>query len=272
MGLFSGYLLITDMDGTVLDDERNISNENIQAIKEFIAEGGSFTIATGRTVESARRYIDRYFKDIHIGAPVALYNGGKIYDFSKEETVWETYVSGHSKDVYKKIKKDHPELGLEIYSDEVTYIYNRCRFTDRYKNLHYKVEYDTDDSIFDKDWTKALIIGEKEDMDKFEDVARNHYDISNIVRSAANYLEVLPDGTSKGCQIEKICEITGFDLNKTIALGDEMNDLDMILKCKYGFAVANGNPHLLEKAKHKTVSNNESAIKAVIEYVREKIK
>lgn len=271
MGIFNGYLLITDMDGTLIDDDRNISEENIEAIKGFISEGGKFTIATGRTVESAKSYIDRYFKDIEIGAPVALYNGSKIYDFNNHKTIWETFLSKHNIDTIKRLKRDYPNLGLEIYCNDGIYIYSECRFTERYKKLNYNVCYDWNDNFLDKQILKALIVGEKDELDKLEEKSADIYVNNNMIRSAKNYLEMVPDGTSKGVQIEEICKLCRFDINKTIALGDEMNDLEMINTCRYGFAVANSNEKLLKSAKHITVSNNEHAIKHVIDIVRKDI-
>lgn len=271
MGIFDGYLLVTDMDGTLLNDDRKISEENLEAIKYFISEGGKFTIATGRTVESAGRYIHKYFNEIHIGVPVGLYNGGKIYDYDKKETVWEAHVEECDKQSVKNIKLDYPNLGLEVYSGEHTYVYNECKFTRRLEEHYYEAEYNVGDWIMDKQWIKALIIGEKEELDEFEKIAKEKYGLKNAVRSDAHYLEVLPYNTSKGCQVEKICELYSIDINKTIALGDNMNDLDMISKCRYGFAVSNANPRLIQKARYTTVSNNESAIAAAINFVKNRI-
>ncbi len=49
MGKFADYLLVSDFDGTLIDHQLRISNENIAAIRSFIAEGGRFLGATGRT-------------------------------------------------------------------------------------------------------------------------------------------------------------------------------------------------------------------------------
>lgn len=51
-GKFSDYLLVSDMDATLLDDNHTISEENRQAIDYFIKNGGRFTVATGRMVEA----------------------------------------------------------------------------------------------------------------------------------------------------------------------------------------------------------------------------
>lgn len=64
-GKFSDYLLVSDMDATLLDDNHTISEENRQAIDYFIKNGGRFTVATGRMVEAVRAYMP----NLHINAP-----------------------------------------------------------------------------------------------------------------------------------------------------------------------------------------------------------
>lgn len=63
-GKFSDYLLVSDMDATLLDDNHTISEENRQAIDYFIKNGGRFTVATGRMVEAVRAYMP----NLHINA------------------------------------------------------------------------------------------------------------------------------------------------------------------------------------------------------------
>ena len=66
-GKFSDYLLVSDMDATLLDDNHTISEENRQAIDYFIKNGGRFTVATGRMVEAVRAYMP----NLHINAPAS---------------------------------------------------------------------------------------------------------------------------------------------------------------------------------------------------------
>ena len=67
-GKFSDYLLVSDMDATLLNDDHIISEENRQAIDYFIKNGGRFTVATGRMVEAVRAYMP----NLHINAPAVL--------------------------------------------------------------------------------------------------------------------------------------------------------------------------------------------------------
>lgn len=50
--IFDGYTLVSDMDGTLINSNKEISKENLDAIKYFVNNGGKFTVATGRMVAS----------------------------------------------------------------------------------------------------------------------------------------------------------------------------------------------------------------------------
>ena len=76
MKKFEGMILACDMDGTLLDDDREISQENEQALCYFTEEGGRFTLATGR----APHAIEPYISQLPFNAPYSLLNGSLILD------------------------------------------------------------------------------------------------------------------------------------------------------------------------------------------------
>ena len=84
MKTFEGVMLISDMDGTLLNKDGNISEKNIEAIREFVSLGGRFTVATGRMKKGVEKFLDR----LPINAPAIIFNGSSIYDFSKEEEIY----------------------------------------------------------------------------------------------------------------------------------------------------------------------------------------
>lgn len=261
---FHGYLLVSDMDGTLIDSKGEISDKNINAIKNFIKDGGVFTIATGRRIESTRRYLNK----LPVTLPIILYNGTKIYDFIKNKTVFEVFLEEKIKDLIKKLNLYDPSLGIEIYCEEKVYIFNTCRFTKRFEKKGYKVNYEVPESIWNKKWTKILILGEEKQMDKLEENFKIILEEVNLIRSGENYLEILPFNISKGDTLKRLCNILNIDVSKVIAVGDNMNDFEMLMNAKYGFCVSNGNAKLKDKANYICSSNDEHAIEYVINYMR----
>lgn len=263
---FKGYLLISDMDGTLINSKAEISEENIAAINNFVEKGGIFSIATGRTMESAGRYI----KQLPVSVPIILYNGAKIHDYKKQQTLYELSLEEAVKDVISKVKLSDSSLGLEIYCEENVYIYNPCRFTERFSKKGYAVYYNIED-IWKKKWTKVLILGEEGQLDVFEESFIYTFGSVNLIRSGENYLEIIPKNTSKGHGLVELCKILNIDLSKTIAVGDNMNDIELLAEAKYGFCVANGNKKLLNIAQCTCPSNDEDPIKYIVQWIEKKL-
>ena len=77
MSKFDGYLILSDMDGTLLGDDRQISQENREAVAYFTQNGGRFAVATGRS----KAGMEYFLQDIAINAPCVICNGAVVYDF-----------------------------------------------------------------------------------------------------------------------------------------------------------------------------------------------
>ena len=84
MGRFSDVLLTADFDRTLTATDSSIPERNLEAIRYFIAEGGAFTVNTGRSLAMSRCFLDK----VPMNAPVLLYNGGAAYDAQKEAFVF----------------------------------------------------------------------------------------------------------------------------------------------------------------------------------------
>jgi HAD-superfamily hydrolase, subfamily IIB len=264
---FEGYLLVSDMDGTLIDNDGKISAKNINAINRFVEQGGIFTIATGRMLESAKRYL--HLIDINI--PVILYNGTKIHDYTKEETIYELFLEDEIKNIIRKVKEKDISLGIEIYCEENVYIFNPCRFTTRFAPTRSDVHYNISESLWNKNWTKILILGEENQIDRLEENFISIFGQANLVRSGENYLELLPQSTSKGHALERLCKMLNIDISKAISVGDNMNDYEMLKRSGYGFCVANGNKRLLNGVKFTCSSNDEHAIESVVKWAEENL-
>ena len=78
------------MDGTLLPENKILSDRDKSAIKQFRKDGGKFTIATGRTLQSAEKYI----KELEIELPVILYNGSLIYDTHTDDVMFTDETAG----------------------------------------------------------------------------------------------------------------------------------------------------------------------------------
>ena len=99
MNNFSKVIIMTDLDGTLLDDKKNISARDMQSINDFCDRGGLFTIATGRGYSMAKPVADK----LGLRMPAVIFNGSAVYDFNKEEFLWQCEVTQKARDYIKLV-------------------------------------------------------------------------------------------------------------------------------------------------------------------------
>lgn len=264
MGKYDGWLIVSDMDATLLTDDHSVCERNIRAIEEFKRGGGKFTVATGRVMPAVMQYMD----DIRINAPAILHNGAKIYDFERGMTLFSKTIEEERKPVLRRVFEEQPHLGLEVYTEsEKTYVYQFCKETERFKRRNYEVCYSLPDAVWEEPWIKWLIIGDREVLDEFEPIYRREYDSGFCVRSGPKYLDIVSGGVSKGLAMLKVADILGISREKTVAVGDNMNDIDMLHCAGIGVAVSNAEEPVKKEADFVVCSNNDGAIADILECI-----
>ncbi len=261
-------ILFSDLDGTLLCNDKTVSEKNAAAIRAMTAAGHSFVIATGRPFESAIRISDALGLDTE-GCYMVSYNGGHVYDCCRRQvlyssqltmqTVRELFARADAAGLYVHTyqngeiltKSDAPELSW--YAARTNLTPHPCGDV---------MEYLTDEPY------KAIVIhlNDHERLERFRREQETWADGKcRMIFSNPKYLEVVPVGISKQKGIRFLADRLGVTAADTIAVGDETNDMEMIEAAGVGVAVRNANPAVREIADYVTeASNNEDAIAEVI--------
>lgn len=263
MGKFEGILFCTDLDGTLLRDDKTISKENLDAIEYFKQEGGYFTFVTGRMPF----YVNGIWQAIKPNVPFGCNNGGGIYDKAREEYIWTSVMPDGVFELIDSVAEALPEVGIQLNTFYKTYF---CRDNDTmrfFREITGLPNLTCDYKEVSEPIAKIIFGSEKnEEILEIENVLRSHNRAAefDFIRSERALFEILPKGINKGVIIEKLSEYLRVDRNRTIAIGDYNNDVAMLRKAGVGIAVANACPEALEAADIVTVTNEEHAIAKVI--------
>ncbi len=261
MGKFSGMLICTDLDGTLLRNDKTISKENLDAIEYFKSEGGSFTYITGRMPFTS----SDIYNTINPNAPFGCANGGGLYDYPKQDYIWTSTMPDGVNELVKYIDEKFPNVGIQVNTFYKAYFCKENSVMERFRRLtglpnlvcHYN---DVNEPL-----AKIIFgIASEEEMSQIIELLAAHplADKFSFIRSERTLYEILPKGIGKGTAIEKLAQHLNID--KTIAIGDYNNDISMFEAAKIGIAVANACPEALAAADYVTVSNEEHAIAKVI--------
>jgi len=261
MGKFDGIIICTDLDGTLLRNDKTISSENKKAIEYFKENGGLFTFVTGRMPS----YVSDIYEEIKANAPIGCINGGGIYDFSKEEYLWTAKLQHNVTELIKCIDEELPNSGIQVSCFEKVYFCKENSVMEEFRRVTKLPNLVCDYTEVKEDIAKIVFGFEtEEEILKAERILKSHPMADNFgfIRSEKHLYEILPKGLSKGTSIVKLSECLNTD--RIIAVGDYNNDVMMLKTAKLGIAVSNACKEALEAADYVTVSNEEHAIAKII--------
>jgi hypothetical protein len=266
MGKFTGYLIVSDLDGTLLNEEHQVSEKNAEAIRYFIENGGRFTVATGRIREEIEPFLDELIMNV----PAIVSNGGMIYDFNSDFMIMERFLPHQIESFAGHVMKEFPQSGVmavakgQIFMVRENEIFRRDPDLYRTNTLPRRQLSELGES-----WAKVLFSVETEELPQLEAYLREQTSKVEIVQSYETTLELLPKGVSKGEALEFVIRGLRMDPEKVFVLGDNMNDYAMLQTVTNGWCVENANPRLKEIAARVMPPHTESAVAAMIEAVEE---
>lgn len=269
MGKFDGWLIATDLDGTLIGDDLAIPAANIEAIQYFEAEGGCFTIATGRSLAMCTAYLQM----VPINAPAILINGTLLYDTVEQRPVYQQGVDRRvATHMLARIDEQFPDVCAQVHCDGPIAIVSPLSCADEFLEREGLPHvYTTYDAVPDP-WYKIMFYATPERLGEVErfvaaQVSRSVRDHFDILYSAPFYFEMMPAGTSKGTGLLHLAELLGIEHRQTVAIGDYYNDADMIRMAGLGAAVANAPPAIRNMADIVVGSNNDGALADLITYI-----
>lgn len=245
---YESYMIISDLDGTIIPHGGVVSEANKRAIESFRAGGGHFGIATGRIPEAAAGYLG----GVAITAPSIFFNGSMLYDWPHEHVlVTKPLTVQGAPDLWPRFAalclERFPKAYIEVYTQEDCHIISNPRYDDpRLPHEHYRYCHSDLADLADvrkTPWLKFFVCADPADLRELEREAEvfGTAACSHHFYSEANYHEFVAKGVSKGSMLEAIRKMPVFSQTKIIALGDYLNDRELLEAADIG--IASGNAH-----------------------------
>ena len=262
MKKFSNMLICTDLDGTLLDDEKKISKENIEAIEYFKDNGGYFTFVTGRMPF----FVKNIYKKICPNAPFGCINGGGLYDCEKQEYIWNQEMSRDVISMLECVEREMPSVGIQVNTPWHVFFSKESDAMVEFRRVTGLPNLACGYNDVTEPFSKIVFACEEHEIVLLEQLLRSHpmAERFDFIRSERTLFEILPKGINKGMAIKKLAEYLNIDISRTIAVGDYNNDVDMLKTAGVGIAVENACAEAKAVADYITVSNNDNAIAEII--------
>ncbi len=265
----SDVLIVSDVDGTILEAGYGIPKLNLEAIDAFIANGGNFTIATGRGIDSVGYYTNM----IKLTMPAILCNGGIVYDYKSEQLIYEQTLQPEVVDIVSDIAKHFSDVGIIIMKQKENYAIKMNKYaTDLFtvEHLTYTV---TDITAVPSGWNKVLFAADQSYTDKVEQYFNEKYlnskfsEIYSFSRTNELYYEIMPKSSTKENALLKLCEMQGFDIKNVVTIGNYYSDVCMFEASGFSVAVDNAPEEVKNKAKLVVSSCLKGGVSEAIKYI-----
>lgn len=245
---YESYTIISDLDGTIIPHGGCVSEANKRAIAAFIEGGGHFGIATGRTPEAAAGYLG----GVAITAPSIFFNGSMLYDWQKKRVLVTRPLTAQSAPaLWPRFAafclKRFPDACIEVYTEENCHIISDPENDDpRLPHEHYRYCHSDLVEVADvkkTPWLKFFVCDVPEALRALEQEAKSFGTAacSHHFYSEANYHEFVAKGVSKGSMLTELRKMPAFAGQRIIALGDYLNDRELLESAD--ISIASGNAH-----------------------------
>jgi Cof subfamily protein (haloacid dehalogenase superfamily) len=273
-------LLATDLDGTLLNGQKEIAASAIQAIQEFRSKGGRVVICSGRSPMSTRWIAET----IGLGnEPIIAYNGAVLLDENgqaieqctfQNETILSFLAECKSEGIYAHLYEGDTLLIPEEGKWNKGWIENNIPALEKsggkpanreqyLKQCCVKLVEDLPSYLREHNpaIVKMAAFHESGSLkDFFHRISPKFQDLE--MSSSWNYrnLEISPQGITKAAALIKLVDYLGISLSKTAAIGDNYNDMLMLKTAGLGIAMGNAPDEVKLAAKVITGSNEQDGV------------
>ena len=249
MGIFSDVLLTVDYDRTLTAADSTIPARNLEAIEYFMANGGAFTVNTGRSVPMANVFIGK----VPVNAPLLLYNGSAAYDPNEKQLSFCHEIPMDMWQTIRECMELFPDLTVEVQGVDAHYRFTENpawdAFCDHQPCARGFARPGDDLGPFLKfsfygrftDVTVAHMYEstpeEKARMDECERILKETYgDFCEVFRAATRIIDVHAKGVSKARSARELQQRLGRKY--LVCVGDAHNDLSMLQDADFSFVPA----------------------------------
>ena len=185
MKKFDGILFVSDLDDTLLDNEKNISEENKRAIEYFESEGGKFTFITGRMPLGIKCILQQLTPNI----PIGCINGGGLYDVKKNEYLWKAALDKAYTRLLEFVSSEFATVGIEVCSFDGSYFCRKNEITETHRIMEHFPDRQCHYNDIKEEVAKVVLMDDAENIPALIKGLAIHVDAPrfDFIRSTSQY-------------------------------------------------------------------------------------
>jgi 5-amino-6-(5-phospho-D-ribitylamino)uracil phosphatase len=260
------HLIAIDLDGTLLTDNKIISDRTLKTIKEVRDRGHVVTISTGRPFRASQIY----YQQMQLDTPIVNFNGAHIHH--PTDHTWGTFHSPLDLDVAKQIiqtcnKYNVQNILAEIKDDVYIHYYDET-IMEIVSMGNPLIQTGSLSDTLKYDPTSILIHPVEQDVERIRQFLS--HELGNLIDHRKwgapwHVIEVVKSGINKAVGVSKVADSFNIPPERIIAFGDEDNDLEMLEFAGYGVAMGNAIEEVKSVANELTKTNEEDGLAVFLE-------
>lgn len=267
-------LVVSDLDGTFLSSNGELSEANKNISKLLSKYNIKFSLASGRSDLMCQSFI----KDCNITIPTISSNGALIRNISDESIIHKTTINpsdaiaimdfcqSHSLD-YMSYNLNQIFFTKKSLRIEKFKAYNKIAKLNNTPEIQLNFYDNNHDTIAENGVLKILLFTKSEDELNMTIKFLKKLQKISFVLSEKNALDISFAGTSKGEALKSLCSYLNIPLENTCVFGDYTNDISMMKLAGISFAMLNSPQHVQDAATFLTDSNDNSGVARALDFI-----
>jgi len=250
-------LIAIDVDGTLVNSKKELSSDNIKAIKGIVNNDVKVLIASGRPLSGIKQYEEPFEYDM----PFITFNGAMVITKDTNKIIYNKTID--IEEAYNILKYIYDnKINVVVWSDSKLYVNIISETTKSYglksgcppiESFDYKM-------MCENGVNKILLYGETNDLLRYKEEISKISKRVNLEFSSPYYLEIFNIEASKGNAVKAICDYFDIDTSNACAIGDNYNDLSMLETVGISIAMGNSPDDIKRRCTFVTKSNEESGV------------
>ncbi|CAM2957597.1 Cof-type HAD-IIB family hydrolase [Paenibacillus sediminis] len=259
-------LVALDIDGTLLNDNYELTDRTAETIKKVAAQGTEIVLCTGRGPANSIPYM----KQLGLKGYVLSHNGAATVDVETREIVHQFPLNPQGLDPYIHYCRDHGihfdvNTAFGLYVDSVKGLaLETAAMYEKYLMEPLDLPAWAD---FSEPIVKFTAFGEAKVLDKVYSEWSTWTPEFNMFRSGEYFIDLMHPEASKGAALRYLAEQKGIKPSEVLAIGNYFNDISMITYAGTGIAMGNSPDGVIAAADDVTATNNEDGVhQALVKY------
>ncbi|ROO86143.1 hypothetical protein EDD29_3706 [Actinocorallia herbida] len=256
-------LIITDMDGTLLDGAGRVPDELWTLLPRLREHGIVFSPASGRQYAT----LAAVFARVDDGMVYIAENGAYVVRDGAElsSVTLGPVIAAHAVEAVRRLAREGADVGAVVCGKRAAYVERSdAPFLAEIARYYHEYRVVEDATEIDDEFVKVAVFTFGAAEEAVYPAVRAACPDQQVVVSSEHWVDVLDPLTDKGVAVRKLQAELGIGPDQTMIFGDYLNDLAMLDLATWSFATANAHPEVLARARHRAPANTDNGVTRVL--------